>query len=385
MKGFFLIILTGIMYLPVLAQGVKVGPGQDNPDPAAVLELESFSQGFLPPRMTSIQRDQIQSPIPMGLIIFNSDTRCTNVYDGMAWREICGSCIPGTPEAPVADVHVSGQFDISWNWQSVSTASGYKVNSVNDLGTASDIGNFNSYSQAPLSCGSSHTLYVWAYNACGYSSVATFTTSTSACPFTCGSSTMEDYDGNTYNTVLIGTQCWMKENLRTTSYQNGTAIPNVANGPTWTGLTTGAWCYSGNDPSYNLTYGKLYNWFAMKDANGICPAGWHVPSSSEWNALSTFLGGVSAAGGKMKATGLTYWSSPNTGATNSSGFTGLGGGYRSASTANFGDFLTYAYMWSSTNFNADSGHYFDLRHNTTDLWYGTQIKQAGLSIRCLKD
>lgn len=384
MKVIIIIVLSVLSCFQALSQGVKLGTNVGSPDPAALMELESSSKGFLPPRMTSVERDQIQAPVPMGLTIFNTDTRCTNVYDGFAWREICGSCIPGIPATPVAGVHIPGQYDITWNWSAVPSASGYIVNSTNDLSTGTDIGLTNTYSQNTLACGSSHNMYIWAYNACGESPAVVLTSSTSACPFTCGSSSVLDYDGNTYNTVLIGSQCWMKENLRTTSYSNGTAIPNVANNATWEALLTSAWCYQGNDPSYNLTYGKLYNWFAMKDVNGICPSGWHVPSNSEWNTLSTSLGGASYAGGKMKATGFTYWSSPNTGATNNSNFTGLGGGYRS-NNGNFGDFMTYAFMWSSTNAGAETGNYYDLRHDGTYLSSNTQIKQAGLSIRCLRD
>ncbi len=136
-----------------------------------------------------------------------------------------------------------------------------------------------------------------------------------------------DIDGNIYETVQIGSQIWMKENLRTTKYANGDVIPNVTDGNQWSNLTTGAWsCYSNNNQIQNL-FGNLYNWFAVADQRNICPTGWHVPSDVEWITLTDYLGGESVAGGKMKSTAI-YWQSPNQDATNESGFSGLPGGFR---------------------------------------------------------
>jgi len=103
----------------------------------------------------------------------------------------------------------------------------------------------------------------------------------------CG--TVSDYDGNIYNTVIIGTQCWMKENLKTTKYNDGTSIPNISDNTAWSGLTDGAYCDYENDPSNSVIYGKLYNFYAVKNALKICPTGWHVPSDGEWNVLDKFV------------------------------------------------------------------------------------------------
>src|SRR5665647_2153473 len=128
--------------------------------------------------------------------------------------------------------------------------------------------------------------------------------------------------------VTICTQVWMLKNLDVSTYRNGDLIPEVTDQTAWATLTTGAWCYNNNDPAVGVIYGKLYNWYAVNDPRGLAPTGWHVPSDAEWTTLSTCLGGDAVAGGAKKETGTTHWTSPNTGATNSSGFTALPGGLR---------------------------------------------------------
>lgn len=148
-----------------------------------------------------------------------------------------------------------------------------------------------------------------------------------------GSGMVTDIDGNQYLTVTIGTQTWMRENLRTTRYRNGDPIPEVLLASDWTAFTTGAWSWFDHDPENDVPHGKLYNWYAVDDSLGLCPTGWHIPTDVERYTLATFLGGVGVAGGKMKTTGSIqngngYWLDPNTGATNESGFTGQAGGAR---------------------------------------------------------
>ena len=108
-----------------------------------------------------------------------------------------------------------------------------------------------------------------------------------------------DINGHTYNTMVLGTQEWMQENLRTTKYATGDPIPNVTDSAQWVNLTTGAWCHYGNDSQYETPYGKLYNWFVVDSASGLCPTGWHVPTDGEWTVLTDYLGGAQIAGGKM--------------------------------------------------------------------------------------
>jgi uncharacterized protein (TIGR02145 family) len=199
------------------------------------------------------------------------------------------------------------------------------------------------------------TYYVRAYATnsagSGYGNEISFTTldSSKVMNIPClGTPTVKDIDGNTYNTVQIGTQCWMKENLKVSRYKNGDAIPIVTDNTTWNNLSTGARCWYDNDSiSYEEPYGNLYNWYATSDSRGICPTGWHVPTDAEWTTLTTYLGGESVAGGKMKSVGTTFWNSPNTGATNESSFSALPGSFRSFD-GNYSHKSIFAFFWSTT-------------------------------------
>jgi uncharacterized protein (TIGR02145 family) len=142
---------------------------------------------------------------------------------------------------------------------------------------------------------------------------------------------LTDYDGNTYESIVIADLEWMQQNLNVEHYRNGDVIPQVSDAGEWGSLTTGAWCYYANDTANGIVYGKLYNWYALKDSRGLAPQGWHISRSDEFSYLTySYLGGLDIAGGKMKEVGISHWNTPNTGATNSSGFTGLPGGYRLA-------------------------------------------------------
>jgi uncharacterized protein (TIGR02145 family) len=127
-------------------------------------------------------------------------------------------------------------------------------------------------------------------------------------------------------TVVIGTQQWTDKNLDVLTYRNGDLIPQVKDSTAWAALTTGAWCYFNNDPSgYGAIYGKIYNWYAVNDPRGLAPLGWHIATSDEFETLRNALGGSAVAGGKLKTAGTGRWISPNTGATNESGFSALPG------------------------------------------------------------
>ena len=206
--------------------------------------------------------------------------------------------------------------------------------------------------------------------------------------FTTDPITVTDLDGNVYNVIRIGTQVWMAENLKTTKYRNGDPIPNVTDNTAWAALSTGAYCWLNNDAvTYKATYGALYNWWAVSDSRNIAPTGWHVPTDAEWTTLTTFLGGESVAGGKLKETGTTHWQSPNTDATNSSGFTALPGGDRNSG----GTFYTIGYhgfWWSSTANGASYAWYawyqvlgYDFASVNRNNFY----KQGGDAVRCVRD
>ncbi len=201
---------------------------------------------------------------------------------------------------------------------------------------------------------------------------------------TCGGN-VTDVDGNVYNTVKIGEQCWMKENLETTKYNDGTAIPLVTDNAAWTNLTTPGYCWYNNDAAtYKSTYGALYNWYAVNTAK-LCPAGWYVPSDVEWTTLTDYLGGESIAGGKMKEAGYSHWFSPNTGADNSSGFSVLPSGYRYLSGGSFDDLGYDADIWSSSEVNGSYAWYRFLDYRYADVGRNGFSKTGGFSARCLKD
>ena len=197
-----------------------------------------------------------------------------------------------------------------------------------------------------------------------------------------------DVEGNSYKTVYIGTQQWMAENLKTSKYSDGTAIPNITDNTQWENNTTGAWAYYNNDATNNAKYGKLYNWYAVSPTtNGnknVCPTGWHVPTDAEWTVLTDYLGGETAAGGKMKEVGTTSWISLNTDATNTSLFTGLPGGYRNLNGGY--DYIGVKGLWWNSTENSTGYAWY--RH--LDIYYSDAIryyydKNYGLSVRCLRD
>jgi len=204
-------------------------------------------------------------------------------------------------------------------------------------------------------------------------------------------SVVTDYDGNVYKTIKIGEQVWMAENLRVTHYRNGDSIPIVTDNSQWTNLNSGAYCDYANDPNYSMTYGRLYNWFAVADARGLAPAGWHVPSDAEWQTLVNYLGGDAVAGGKMKTTGTIeagtgLWYHPNTGATNEYGFSALPGGYRGCYGGTFGSVGYYGHWWSATEYNSSNAWYRLLYYYNSGVNrnYGYS-EQSGFSVRCVRD
>ncbi len=196
--------------------------------------------------------------------------------------------------------------------------------------------------------------------------------------------TVYDIDGNAYHTVTIGTQVWMSENLKTTRYRDSTEIPSVTDDTAWNKLTSGAYCDFENKLFNSVTYGRLYNWFAVTNPRNISPEGWHVPTDEDWNILTEYLGGDSIAGGKLKETGLTHWNSPNTGATNESEFTARPGGFRGGN-GSFVGLGVYGNFWSSTveNNTLAWGRY--LYFEDSNFIRGHGNKAYGFSIRCVKD
>jgi uncharacterized protein (TIGR02145 family) len=207
--------------------------------------------------------------------------------------------------------------------------------------------------------------------------------------------TITDIDGNTYFTIEVGDQCWMAQNLKVTHYSNGDPIPEVTDNGEWAGLSTGACCAYVNDESNATVYGRLYNWDAVIDARNIAPEGWHVPTDEEWKQMEMYLGMSQAdadalnwrgtdEGGKLKEFGIAHWDSPNTGATNESGFTALPAGYRSA-YGGYNDMGSDARFWSTTPYSSDGGYYRWLECTNSQSYRMGILQGCGLSVRCVKD
>ena len=221
------------------------------------------------------------------------------------------------------------------------------------------------------------------------------------CP---GMSTVTDIDGNIYNTVQIGSQCWMKKKLKTTAYRNGTAIPNVADTSAWSNLTTGAYVWYDNDISWKDSYGALYNWFAVDDDNGLCPTGWHIPNESDWTVLGNFIGGFgwphanelrscrevnSPYGGYCYTSSHPRWApnnySPNHG-TDYWGFSVLPGGWR-ITDGTFGLHTSRGFFWTSTptpDYPTDAW-YYDFSYYIGYVIVYHADKHSGMSVRCIRD
>jgi len=197
------------------------------------------------------------------------------------------------------------------------------------------------------------------------------------------STTISDIEGNIYNTVSIGNQIWMASNLSTSRYRNGAYIPYILNSNQWASTKTPALSFYNHDNNFETNYGKQYNWYAVTDAQGLCPIGWHIPTNNEWTILSDFLGGLNLAGGRMKATGTQYWSFPSNG-SNSSGFTGLPGGFRNVD-GTFGILGYNGFWWSATEENEQRAINRSIIYTDNLLSAGSSSKNQGFSVRCLKD
>lgn len=207
-----------------------------------------------------------------------------------------------------------------------------------------------------------------------------------------GAQTVTDIDGNVYNTVTIGTQIWMKENLQVTHFRNGVAIPKVL--PNWSSLTTPAYCNYNNDTNLSLIYGKLYNWYAVADSQNICPANWHVPSDGDWNRLELYLDNSvdtsivgysgTSIGNQLKEAGTGHWDTGNM-ATNSSNFTALPGGTLLNGASMASSILILGGWWSSTPFDQFRAQCRNLHYSLPSVFAGWASKKVGFSVRCIKD
>jgi uncharacterized protein (TIGR02145 family) len=245
----------------------------------------------------------------------------------------------------------------------------------NTTSDGTDAGIFGS-SLTGLTANTTYYVRAYATNSAGtaYGNEISFTTTLQ----------VTDVDGNKYNTVKIGTQLWMQENLKTTLYRDGTAIPNITDNTAWIAQTSGAYSWYNNDQtSYKAAYGALYNFYAAVDNHILCPTGWHVPTTAEWTSLVNYLGGEYAAGGKLKESGTDHWTSPNTGATNETAFSAFAGSFR-LEGGFAGNFGYYGFWWSSSEFSSTDAMARLMSYDHGNVYSGNYHKNYGFSVRCLQ-
>lgn len=269
---------------------------------------------------------------------------------------------------------------VCWSISAAPTIANNKSNDLTGTGAFSSL-------ITGLAAGTQYYVRAYATNSVGtgYGSQILFTTQISSIQFnpslTYG--TVTDIEGNVYRTIVIGTQTWMAENLKSTKLNDGASINQITNASSWYYYKSQAnYCWYNNDGStYKDVYGALYNYSTINKGN-ICPIGWQVPTDAEWTTLTTYLGGTSIAGGKMKETGTTHWLSPNSGATNKSGFSALPGGLRLGEYFGIGgNGEWWSRLTSTGQSNICRGMSFD--SNSIGNPDGTG-NEFGLSIRCIK-
>jgi uncharacterized protein (TIGR02145 family) len=301
----------------------------------------SFMTSANPPTVTTVTVTSILSTSATSGGTVSSDGGETVIVHGVCWST---SSNPNTTNSKTTDGTGTGSFISSITGLSSNTTYHVRAYATNIAGTA-------------------------------YGSDMTFTTTSSSV------GTILDADGNTYSTVIIGTQVWIASNLTTTNYKDGTAIPLVTDRINWLNLTTPGYCRD-SDPSANKD--ALYNWYTVNTGK-LCPTGWHVPTYAEWIILTTYLGGESVAGGKLKENGTSHWSSPNSGASNTSRFSAVPTGWRYADGSFEGQKNQNAVYWSSTENSATYAGALGLSYESSYVGAGEGEKKSGFSVRCLRD
>ncbi len=403
MKNQLLVVFMLLFSSSLLFSQVAINTDGSNPHNSAMLDVKSSNKGFLPPRMTRAEINAISQPAD-GLIIYCTDcgsagTGALSMFIAGTWVRLATSfmepIVTTTVVTAITSTTATSGGNVTSDGGATVTARGVCWSTSANPTTASSTfttdgtggGTFTS-TLTGLTANTTYFARAYSTNSAGtgYGNEVSFTTLSPIIfnpNLTYG--TMTDIDGNVYKTITIGTQTWMAENLKTTKYRNGDLIPNVTDGTAWSALATGAYCWYNNDVANKATYGGLYNWFAVADTRNIAPTGWHVPTDAEWTTLTTFLGGESVAGGKLKEAGTSHWSSPNTGATNSSGFTALPGGYRLNNGGSFYDVGTNGNWWSSTAYGASNAWNRALNYYFAYAYRYYNNKQYGFSVRCVRD
>jgi uncharacterized protein (TIGR02145 family) len=264
-------------------------------------------------------------------------------------------------------------YGICWNTEPAPTLTDF---TTIDTGGS---GNFSSV-MTGLMPNSKYFVRAYATNniGTGYGNILQFTTLPES------GSIVKDIEGNAYHTVTIGTQIWLKENLKTTVFLNGDSIIKLKDNASWGKTTSSAYCEYDNTFANSEIYGMLYNWYAVNDSRNIAPNGWHVSSDEDWNKLIKYLGTDDFLGGKLQEAGTSHWPSPNSFATNESGFTALPGGARDLD-GTFGGIGLWGFWWTSTQFGLfPAATYWNINPEGYLVREALE-NQAGFSVRCVKD
>jgi len=433
-------LLSALLFCSLIANAqVGIGVSVANIEPSAQLEVKSTNKGLLTPRMNEAQKNAINNPAT-GLLVYQTDgISGFYYYDGNAWKQGFGSqgatdtaslSMRINAKSSLSDtslLNLTSRFEKKLNKTDTASLSN-RINaklSKTDTAALSDRINaklsstvfpyypgvqkghimvWNGSRWENLNPGTAGQVLKMSSDADPVPVWGTVATTSTTAFSPCGQ-TITDIDGNSYNTVLIGSQCWTKENLRVRRYNNGTVIGFDAVGgsggvsSTWQNSTKGLHAIYAHDsvatPSNLTKYGYLYNWYAAKGINtngtilandtlNICPVGWHVPTDEEWTTLINELGGEFFSGGMMKSRGTSYWNSPNTGATNESGFSALPGGYRGAG-GDFDGIRNSAFFWSSTERDNNSAWYRALFWSNSIVNRSSNNKAIGACVRCIKN
>lgn len=280
-------------------------------------------------------------------------------------------------------------MSVKLDWTDNSSETGFSIERGTNGTTYTEIATVAAgivtYTDATTNYGVTYYYRVRAFNGNQYSTYATATITTSTLPVT-------DLDSNSYTTVIIGTQEWTVENLLVTKYADNTAIANQTVDGTWAADTTGAYCLYNNDAPTGAIYGNLYNWYAVNNAKGLVhltrnsvrETDWRIPTTTDWATLKAYIGGQTGGGGKLKETGTTHWTTPNTGATDTYGFKALGSGTRD-DTGAFGSLTQTFAAWTSTADGVSTAWSFGAVYTTANSFDYNYNKAYGLAIRCVRD
>jgi uncharacterized protein (TIGR02145 family) len=361
-------------------------------------DLQTFSDSGLNQNTTYTYRVCAYNAVGNSQTYTNEVTLTTTVSTSLpTLTTTAASLITQTTASSGGTISSDGGASITARGVCWSTSSNPTISLTTKTTDGSGVGAFTS-NITGLSANTTYYVRAYATNSVGtaYGNQLNITTLQNSSTLNVAGPNITDIDGNTYQSVTNCGITFSKQNLNVSKYTDGTPIPQVTNFNQWMNLTTGAWCYYENNTANGVVYGKLYNWYAVMgiyDAASLnnaslrkklAPTGWHIPSDAEWTQLTDCLGGVVVAGGKMKATGTSLWNSPNTAATNESGFSALPGGWL-YNGGPFGYIGVSGFWWSSTEFNNTNARSINVDYNYGASFSSNFKKWYGYSVRCVKD